>query len=55
LIQYLEDGFVQHIKAIILPENLNQNKVEEENDNINQGFAKNFLLCNGLVGRSLGF
>jgi hypothetical protein len=25
-------GFVQHIQAIILPENLSQNKTEEENE-----------------------
>jgi hypothetical protein len=25
-------GFVQHIKAIILPENFRQNKAEEENE-----------------------
>jgi hypothetical protein len=25
-------GFVLHIKAIILPENVSQNKVEEENE-----------------------
>jgi hypothetical protein len=47
-------GFVQHMKAIILPENLGQNKAEEENENKNQGLAKNFLLC-GLVRRILGF
>jgi hypothetical protein len=47
-------GFVQHIQAIILPENLSQNKAEEENEKKNQGFAKNFLLCR-LVRRSLGF
>jgi hypothetical protein len=47
-------GFVQHIKVIILPENLNQNKAEEENEEKKQGFAKNFLLCR-LVRRSLGF
>jgi hypothetical protein len=46
--------FVQHIKAIILPENLSQNKAEEENENKNQGFAKKFLLCR-LVRRILGF
>jgi hypothetical protein len=38
-------GFVQHIQEIILPENLIQNKAEEENEKKNQGFAKNFLLC----------
>jgi hypothetical protein len=25
-------GFVQHIKAIIMPENFSQNKAEEENE-----------------------
>jgi hypothetical protein len=47
-------GFVQHIQVIILPENLSQNKAEEDNENKNQGFAKNLLLC-GLVRRSLDF
>jgi ribosomal protein L9 len=46
-------GFVQHIQEIILAENLSQDKAEEENE-IKQGFAKNFLLCR-LVRRSLGF
>jgi hypothetical protein len=36
-------GFFQHIQVIILPEHLSQNKVEEENEKKNQGFAKNFL------------
>jgi hypothetical protein len=47
-------GFFQHIQVKILPENLSQNKAEEENENKNQGFAKNSLLCR-LVRRSLGF
>jgi hypothetical protein len=47
-------GSFQHIQVIILPENLNQSKSEEENEKKNQGFAKNFLLCR-LVRRSLGF
>jgi hypothetical protein len=47
-------GFVQHIKAITLPENFSQNKADEENEKKNQGFAKNFLLCR-LVRPSLGF
>jgi hypothetical protein len=47
-------GFVQHIQVIIFPENLSQNKVEEENEKKNQGFTKNFLLCR-LVRRNLGF
>jgi hypothetical protein len=46
-------GFVQHIQLIILPENLSQNKAQEENEK-NQGITKNFLLCR-LVRRSLGF
>jgi hypothetical protein len=40
---------VQHIQVIILPENLSQNKSEEENEK-NQGFTR----CR-LVRRSLGF
>jgi hypothetical protein len=47
-------GFVQHIQVIILPENLSQNKAEEENENKNEGFAKNLLLCR-LVSRRLDF
>jgi hypothetical protein len=47
-------GFVQHIQAINLPENFSQNKAEKENENKNQGFAKNLLLCR-LVRRRLGF
>jgi hypothetical protein len=47
-------GLVQHIQVIILPENLSQNKAEEENEKKNQGFEKKFLLCR-LVRRSLGF
>jgi hypothetical protein len=47
-------GFFQHIQAIILPENLSQNKAEEENEKKNQGFAKKIQLCR-LVRRSLGF
>jgi hypothetical protein len=47
-------GFFQHIQVKILPENLSQNKAEEENEKKNQGFARNFLLCR-LVRRSLGF
>jgi hypothetical protein len=31
-------SFVKHIQAIILPENLSQNKSEEENEKKNQGF-----------------
>jgi hypothetical protein len=45
--------FVQHIQLIFLPENLSQNKVEEENEKRNQGFAKNFLLWR-LIHQSLG-
>jgi hypothetical protein len=47
-------GFVQQIPVIIYPENLSQNKAEEENEKKNQGFAKNFLLFK-LVLRILGF
>jgi hypothetical protein len=47
-------GFLQHIQVIILPENLIQNKAEEENEKKNQGFVENFQLYR-LVRRSLGF
>jgi hypothetical protein len=49
-------GFVQHIQVRILPENLSQNKAEEENEKKKKikDFQKNFLLCR-LVRRSVGF
>jgi hypothetical protein len=50
-------GFVQHFKDIILPENVRQNKAEEENEKKNQGFAKKFpaVWTRALVRRSLGY
>jgi hypothetical protein len=35
-------GFFQHIKAIILPENLSQNKAEEENRKQKPRICKKF-------------
>jgi hypothetical protein len=49
-------GFVQHIKAIIFPENVSQNEADEENaKKKKKEFVKNFLLCRLLVRPSLGF
>jgi hypothetical protein len=35
-------GFVQHIQVVILPENLNQNKAEEENEKKTKNWQKKF-------------
>jgi hypothetical protein len=43
-------GFVQHIQAIILPENLNQNKAEEENEKKTKDLQKISSFVDSFVG-----
>jgi hypothetical protein len=43
-------GFVQHIKAIILPENIVGIKLRKKIENKNQGFAKNSCFVDSFVG-----
>jgi hypothetical protein len=43
-------GFVQHIKAIILPENYSSNKAEEENEKKTKDLQKNSCFEFSFVG-----
>jgi hypothetical protein len=43
-------GFAQHIKVIVLPKNLSQNKAEEENEKKTKDLQKNSSFVDSFVG-----